>query len=697
MYAILFAAILLLAPPLCAAFDEPVVIDFEDLTEGTVYNDGDTFTTSIAKVTVEPMGEFGGIGNNDPNQFVNVSAANFAGGSGIELGEIRNFNLDFDFGVSVNYLKFSFYQGRTDLNLFVNGEMIYFDHFDQIDDITLGGASVSVNLNDPNQGQLEITGTIYSFKVGGWQLWIDNMSVESADVTTFYVDMNGNDSNHGLDKAGAFATIQKAIDTARPNEIVAVYPGTYSEPISFSSTPLKLQAVTDPPVIQTPGLTAVSFTAGEGKDTVMQNFIIENSGTAIFCLTGTPTIRNITFVGNEFGLTAHESSSPNVYNCIFWNNKNGDVAGCEVRYCCSEQLLPGLGNISTDPMFVRPAELDDNSTPGDPNDDFYVRGDYHLKSAGWRWSESTMHGSNWYFDDDGTSRCIDAGMPSCRLDAEPQSIVLDPDNQWAANIRVNMGAYGGTAKASMPPHDHAFLSDINNDGFVNGNDLFVIARQWLNSNLILPADISRDGNVSLSDFSLFASEWDKMNEWAKNINFNEYWPLNIYAKWRSEVVEGIGFTLEVTDTFVVNGVKIWEFTNNHQTAQGNVKQVENRFYLDGILYSVQDPNHLQSLPEKSENYKPLFMQSMVMGVPFQIADSVEFTPIRGALASVLKNSGINLACFPDYGRNDVLALFKDYGLPSQNIVAIFAKGYGPLYIDSDFTEKRVIQDYFGGN
>ncbi|MCF7954575.1 MAG: DUF1565 domain-containing protein [Phycisphaerae bacterium] len=639
------------------------------------------------------MGEYSGT-SDDPNQFVNISETNIAGGSGIELGEIKNLNLDFDFGASVDSLGFSFYQGKTNLNLYVNGEMVYFDDFQQLNDITVGGAAVSVTLNDPNQGQLELTGTIYSFKVGGEQLWIDDMAVTPAGITTYYVDVDGNDSNPGLNKESAFATITKAISTARPNEIVAVYPGTYNESFSFIGKPLTLQAVTDPPVIQTPGVIAVSFTAGDGKDTIMQNFIIENCGTAIFCLAGTPTIRNITVANNDFGITAHESSKPNIYNCIFWNNTNGDVAGCDVSYCCSQQLLPGLGNISTDPMFVRPAEVDDNFTPNDPNDDIFVSGDYHLKSSGWRWSESPMHGSNWYFDDDGTSRCIDAGIPSYGLNSEPLTISLDPENQWAANIRVNMGAYGGTATASMAPHGHAFLADINNDGFVNGNDLFVIAGQWLESDLFLPADLSRDSYVNLYDFSLFASEWGKMNEWARNISLTEYWPMDLYSRWESDVVEGIGFVLLVTDTFVVNGIKVWEFTNTHHTSEGLVKQVENRFYLGGVLYSVQDPNQLQTLPAQSENYKPLFMQSMVSGTPYELEDSTELTPVRGSLASVLINSDLTLEDFPNRGKNDVLALFEDYGLPSQKIIAIFAKGSGPLYIAYDFTEQRIIREFF---
>ena len=670
-----------------------VILDFEDLTDGTVYSEGEVFTTSIAQVAVAYLDESCGGRFTEPNNFVNVSATNFAGGSGIELGEIRNSILDFDFGVTIDSLQVLFYQDKRDLALYVNGEIVYFDHFNQIDDITIGGAAVSVTSNDPNQGHLQLTGTIYSFKIGGAGLWLDDMIVKPVSGTTYFVDVDGNDNNIGLNKANAFATIQKAINIARPHEIVAVYPGTYNQSFTFTGKPVTLKSVTDPPVLQAPSSIAVSFTAGDGKDTIMQNFIIENSNTAIFCLAGSPTIRNITVVGNEFGITAYDGSDPDIYNCIFWDNTNGDVSGCRVRYSCSQQLLPGLGNISSDPMFVQPAEIDDNSTPNDPNDDIYTRGDYHLKSAGWRWSDFEMHGSNWYFDDEGTSRCIDAGLPSFGLNAEPEAILLDPDNQWGANVRVNMGAYGGTPKASIPPYEHAFLADINNDGFVNGNDLLLMSSDWLESDSYLSADLSRDSSVNLADFYHISLDWGKMNEWARNISLTEYWPLRVDAKWKSKIVDEIGFVLEITDTFVVNGVKIWEFTNNYYTDEGPVQQVENRFYLDGVLYSVCDPNHLQTLPAVSANYKPLFKQNMVSGDSFQIEGCQELTPVRGSLASILNNSEMTVNDFPSGGNYDVIALFKDYRLPTECIMAIFGKGIGPLYIDSEFTDKCIIQEY----
>ena len=75
-------------------------------------------------------------------------------------------------------------------------------------------------------------------------------------------------------------------------------------------------------------------------------------------------------------------------------------------------------------------------------------GDYRLKSAGWFWNTITL---SWAYYDDVTSPCIDAGDPDSPLGNELLSIARDPYNEWGENLRINMGAYGGTSQASMAP------------------------------------------------------------------------------------------------------------------------------------------------------------------------------------------------------------------------------------------------------
>jgi len=170
----------------------------------------------------------------------------------------------------------------------------------------------------------------------------------------------------------------------------------------------------------------------------------------------------------------------------------------------------GLGNIDHNPCFVDPGYWDLNSTPLDVSDDFWVIGDYHLKSEGWRWDG---HGLCWNYDDV-TSRCIDAGNPGLVLANEPQIVPGDPDKLRGENIRINMGVYGGTTEASIPPHDWALLSDITNDGIVDFHDFAHQAEMYADEEQGWPGDLNRDGVVAFSDIALFVQDWLSQTIWA---------------------------------------------------------------------------------------------------------------------------------------------------------------------------------------
>ena len=94
----------------------------------------------------------------------------------------------------------------------------------------------------------------------------------------------------------------------------------------------------------------------------------------------------------------------------------------------------GMGNIDENPLFVDPGYWDPNGTPDDPNNDFWIEGDYHLKSQAGRWDSNS---GSWIVDYV-TSPCIDAGDPNMPVGDEPE-----PNGGI-----INMGAYGGTPQAS---------------------------------------------------------------------------------------------------------------------------------------------------------------------------------------------------------------------------------------------------------
>ena len=90
---------------------------------------------------------------------------------------------------------------------------------------------------------------------------------------------------------------------------------------------------------------------------------------------------------------------------------------------------------------------------------------------------------------------------------------LDPLNRWGQNLRINMGAYGGTEYASMPPFDWTLLADLTNDGIVNLEDFANQAIDWQNTNPQQPGDLNRDDTVDINDALLMANGWLKTTTW----------------------------------------------------------------------------------------------------------------------------------------------------------------------------------------
>jgi len=149
------------------------------------------------------------------------------------------------------------------------------------------------------------------------------------------------------------------------------------------------------------------------------------------------------------------------------------------------------GNISVDPLFV------------DPNN-----GDYHLQSNAWRWDISQ---NTWQYDDN-TSRCIDAGDPGYPLGDELLTVPGDPDNLRGINLRINIGAFGGTQEASIGPYGWALQSDITNNGIVDLQDFSFFAEHWPPST-ITEFDLNRDNVIDLYDLSIIVNEWLNKTSW----------------------------------------------------------------------------------------------------------------------------------------------------------------------------------------
>jgi len=173
----------------------------------------------------------------------------------------------------------------------------------------------------------------------------------------------------------------------------------------------------------------------------------ENWGGGMFNVDSSPVLTNCTFSANRSrlggGIYNLLAATSILTNCILWDNTNQQIsgdntgAGAVVSYSNIQGDWPGDGNIDSDPLFTNPGFWDTRGTPEDPNDDFWVDGDYHLKSHTGRWDPISQ---SWVVDDV-TSPCIDAGDPDTLVDLE-----LLPNGGI-----INMGTYGGTLEASKSP------------------------------------------------------------------------------------------------------------------------------------------------------------------------------------------------------------------------------------------------------
>jgi len=158
---------------------------------------------------------------------------------------------------------------------------------------------------------------------------------------------------------------------------------------------------------------------------------------------GLPTITNCTIASNTgFGISGSNST---VMNSIIYYNSS-DIAQIEnplnttVTYSDVQGGWPEQGNIDAAPLFAWLPHWTGGFGGGEEPDEFsngfWVSGNYYLQSQVSRWDPFLVQ--DWV-QDSSTSPCIDAGNPDSDCSAEPV-----PNGG-----RINMGAYGGTARASM--------------------------------------------------------------------------------------------------------------------------------------------------------------------------------------------------------------------------------------------------------
>jgi hypothetical protein len=304
----------------------------------------------------------------------------------------------------------------------------------------------------------------------------DIEAVFSSTIQTLYVDADAPDDPNATGTIKRpFDTIQQAIEEAADGDTILVQPGTYRENINLLGKNICLTGL-DPngtplPIIDPNGTgPVVSFVNGEDPNCMLTGFVITGGRSetvgAIACLQSSPTIANCLITGNcatdlngaaiycvdsnaVFGnctITGNIGgaqgaammlidSSIALTNSIVWGNTPIEImpVGVSVPLITYSDIAsgwPDIGNIDTDPLFVREGCWLDMNDP----DAAWVAGDYHLKSQVGRWD---LTNEEWVGDEI-TSPCVDAGDPGMPVGAEPT-----PNGSI-----VNMGAYGGTLQAS---------------------------------------------------------------------------------------------------------------------------------------------------------------------------------------------------------------------------------------------------------
>ena len=149
-----------------------------------------------------------------------------------------------------------------------------------------------------------------------------------------------------------------------------------------------------------------------------------------------------------------------------------------VTYCDIQDGWPsGIDNISSDPCFI---SFDPNGAP--------ELWDFHLRSAYGRWDPNIQE----WVKDSHTSPCIDGGDPNSNWNAEP----------WPNGKRINIGAYGGTNKASM----NGNAADFNIDWAVNLVDFVQLANKWLDEGSYIE-DLNSDEIIDFFDLGTFVDNW----------------------------------------------------------------------------------------------------------------------------------------------------------------------------------------------
>ncbi len=164
--------------------NQQICVDFEaPLTVGTQFgapsghqSDDVVFTTNTIPVSVHDFVFVGGGGTFNV-AFIDVAPVAFGSGQSMRT---NNINLEFNFsnlGFPVSQVQFEFLDLGGFENLSVNGSPIFAGELVSVPN-PIGGVNIAVAVSPVaggNTGVVTLTGSIQTLRIGGQELWIDNV------------------------------------------------------------------------------------------------------------------------------------------------------------------------------------------------------------------------------------------------------------------------------------------------------------------------------------------------------------------------------------------------------------------------------------------------------------------------------------------------------------------------------------------
>jgi len=150
----------------------------------------------------------------------------------------------------------------------------------------------------------------------------------------------GSDDHDGLTPSDSLKTLSNAVDLAASGDVVLVHPGLYTQHVNLTNKSISVRGLANPKgiaTIESPNGAAFSVSVEEGFRAILENLTIRNSRIGVLVEQGNPILRNLTIVGNEYGIQADSNSVPLIKSCILWDNQKADLLECRAEYSCIER------------------------------------------------------------------------------------------------------------------------------------------------------------------------------------------------------------------------------------------------------------------------------------------------------------------------------------------------------------------------